>query len=97
MNTIKLFKAIKLSGIFLLFIGFFACGGVSKNEALAYNEDIVDGQLKVITAFNNWNNSEENSDSLFQILNNIVESELKRSETMKNLGEDASFKDAYIT
>jgi hypothetical protein len=37
MNTIKLFKAIKLSGIFLLFIGFFACGGVSKNEALAYN------------------------------------------------------------
>ncbi len=97
MNTIKLFKAIKLSGIFLLFIGFFACGGVSKNEALAYNEDIVDGQLKVITAFNNWNNSEENSDSLFQILNNVVESELKRSETMKNLGEDASFKDAYIT
>ena len=97
MNTMKLFKAIKLSGIFLLIIGFFACGGVSKNEALAYNEDIVDGQLKVITAFNNWNNSEENSDSLFQILDNVVESELKRSETMKNLGEDASFKDAYIT
>jgi hypothetical protein len=83
--------------MFLLLIGFFAYGGVIKNEALTFNKDIVARQLKVITAFNNWQNSEENSDSLSQNLKDEEESELKSSETIKNLGEDTSIKDAYIT
>ena len=83
--------------MFLILAVFAACGGVSKNEALKYNENIVDGQMKVIAAFNDWNNSEENSDSLMLVLSNLVDSELKRTETMNNLGDDADFKNAYIT
>jgi CMP-N-acetylneuraminic acid synthetase len=83
--------------MFLILAFFAACGGVSKNEALNYNENIVDGQMKVIDAFNDWNNSEENSDSLMLVLSNLVDSELKRTETMNNLGDDADFKNAYIT
>jgi hypothetical protein len=64
---------------------------------LSFIKDIVARQLKVITAFDNWQNSEENSDSLFQNLKDEVQSELKSSETKKNLSEDSSFKDAFIT
>ncbi|MBU3663779.1 MAG: hypothetical protein FGM41_11370 [Bacteroidetes bacterium] len=94
MKTIQFFK----TGMLVLFLtGMIACGGVSKQDALDYNESIINGQLKVIAAFDAWNASETQVDSFFIGLTQLVDSELKRAEALNNLGDDADFKNAYIT
>ncbi|MFY8096775.1 MAG: hypothetical protein ACOVMH_03065 [Flavobacterium sp.] len=93
----KINQILKAITLVLFLTGMIACGGVSKQEALDYNENIINGQLKVIAAFDAWNASETQVDSFFNELTRVVDSELKRAESLNNLGDDADFKNAYIT
>jgi hypothetical protein len=93
-NKLNIF--FKTSCLLLVVSGFTSCGGISSNEAAVYNDAIVDGETKIVAAFDTWNSAESNEDSLYNGFSTLIDSELSRVASMKSLGEDSSFKSAYL-